>query len=49
MPGSGLGLSLVRHVVRAHGGRARVAAREGGGATVVIELPVPVNGGARAS
>jgi len=39
-PGSGLGLSLVRHVVRAHGGRVSVEAREGGGAAVVVELPV---------
>ena len=39
-PGSGLGLSLVRHVVRAHGGRVRVEAREGGGAALVVELPV---------
>jgi len=38
-PGSGLGLSLVRHVVRAHGGRVRVEAREGGGAALVVELP----------
>jgi signal transduction histidine kinase len=38
-PGSGLGLSLVRHVVRAHGGSARVEAREGGGAALVVELP----------
>ncbi len=39
-PGSGLGLSLVRHVVHAHGGRVSVEAREGGGAAVVVELPV---------
>ena len=38
-PGAGLGLSLVRHVVRAHGGTVRVEAREGGGAVVVVELP----------
>jgi signal transduction histidine kinase len=38
-PGSGLGLSLVRHVVRAHGGGVRVEGREGGGAAVVVELP----------
>jgi signal transduction histidine kinase len=39
-PGSGLGLSLVRHVVRAHGGRVHVERREGGGAAVVLELPL---------
>jgi signal transduction histidine kinase len=38
-PGSGLGLSLVRHVVRAHGGSVRAEAREGGGAALVVELP----------
>jgi signal transduction histidine kinase len=38
-PGSGLGLSLVRHVVRAHGGTVHVEGREGGGAAVVVELP----------
>ncbi len=38
-PGSGLGLSLVRHVVRAHGGSVRAEAREGGGASLVVELP----------
>ena len=40
-PGSGLGLSLVRHVVRAHGGSVRVEAREGGGTALVVELPTP--------
>jgi signal transduction histidine kinase len=43
-PGSGLGLSLVRHVVRAHGGRVRVEGREGGGTAVVLELPAAANG-----
>ncbi|HSD25714.1 MAG TPA: HAMP domain-containing sensor histidine kinase [Vicinamibacteria bacterium] len=38
-PGSGLGLSLVRHVVRAHGGSVQVEGREGGGTAVVVELP----------
>jgi signal transduction histidine kinase len=46
-PGSGLGLSLVRHVVRAHGGRVHVEGREGGGATVVVELPVAATNGDR--
>ena len=40
-PGSGLGLSLVQHVVRAHGGSVRVEARDGGGAALVVELPAP--------
>jgi len=44
-PGSGLGLSLVRHVVRAHGGRVHVESREGGGTAVVLELPAAEPGG----
>lgn len=38
-PGAGLGLSLVRHVVQAHGGRVAVEERDGGGTAVVVELP----------
>jgi signal transduction histidine kinase len=38
IPGSGLGLSVARHVVEAHGGRLHVEAREGGGTAVVLEL-----------
>jgi signal transduction histidine kinase len=38
-PGSGLGLSLVRHVVQAHGGSVRVEAGAQGGAAFVVELP----------
>lgn len=37
--GSGIGLSIVRQVVRAHGGDARIDSRPGEGTTVVIELP----------
>jgi two-component system phosphate regulon sensor histidine kinase PhoR len=37
--GSGIGLSLVRHVARAHGGRAYVESPPGGGASFVILLP----------
>lgn len=39
-PGSGLGLSFVRHVVEAHGGRVRVEPRDEGGTTVLMELPI---------
>jgi len=46
-PGSGLGLSLVRHVVRAHGGSVHVEGREGGGTAVVVELPASPAGEAR--
>jgi signal transduction histidine kinase len=43
-PGSGLGLSLVRHVVRAHGGSVRVEGLEGGGTAVVVDLPAGAPG-----
>ncbi|EPR41617.1 ATP-binding region ATPase domain protein [Desulfovibrio sp. X2] len=39
--GSGLGLSIVRRVAEAHGGRAWAANRERGGLAVFIELPLP--------
>jgi signal transduction histidine kinase len=48
-PGSGLGLSLVRHVVRAHGGRVHVEGREGGGTVVELELPAAPFGEERPS
>ena len=38
--GTGIGLSVVRHVVDAHDGRVRVDSRPGAGTTVTIELPV---------
>ena len=38
-PSLGLGLSLVRRIAEAHGGRARAENRLGGGALVAIELP----------
>jgi nitrogen fixation/metabolism regulation signal transduction histidine kinase len=37
--GTGLGLTLCREIVEAHGGRLRVANREGGGAVVTLWLP----------
>jgi two-component system, OmpR family, sensor kinase len=36
----GLGLSLVKRIAEAHGGRAYAANRDGGGARVGVELPV---------
>ena len=38
--GSGLGLSIVRSVVEAHGGALELEARDGGGLKVVISLPL---------
>lgn len=38
--GSGLGLSIVRAVVEAHGGAVDVASEEGKGATFTIRLPI---------
>ena len=38
-PGSGLGLALVRTIVRRHGGAVTIASREGQGTRVRIELP----------
>ena len=38
--GSGLGLSIVQHVVQAHGGRIAVESEEGHGATFTIYLPI---------
>ncbi|WP_437525514.1 HAMP domain-containing sensor histidine kinase [Sorangium sp. So ce726] len=39
--GSGIGLSLVRHVARAHGGSARVESEPGRGAVFTLWIPRP--------
>jgi signal transduction histidine kinase len=39
-PGAGLGLALVREVVAGHGGCVTAGAREGGGASLAIRLPL---------
>ncbi len=39
--GTGLGLTLCREIVDAHGGRLSIANREGGGAIVTVWLPQP--------
>ena len=38
--GTGIGLSVVRHVVDAHHGEVRIDSRPGEGTTVIVELPV---------
>ncbi len=39
IPGSGLGLSLVKHIVEGHGGRVAVDTQEGEGSTFTLHLP----------
>jgi two-component system sensor histidine kinase MprB len=42
MPGSGLGLSIVKHVAEQHGGRVWANERPGGGAAIGFEIPSAV-------
>jgi signal transduction histidine kinase len=46
--GSGLGLSLVRHVAQAHGGRVSVESRPGAGSRFTLHLPLGPAGAAGA-
>jgi len=45
--GSGIGLSLVQHIARSHGGRAWVESEIGKGASFFLALPVRVTTGAK--
>ena len=40
LPGSGLGLSLVKHIVHRHGGTVKVESSVGQGTHVIVELPI---------
>lgn len=42
--GVGLGLALVKSITARHGGKVRCEDRPGGGASFVVELPMPVTG-----
>lgn len=41
IPGTGLGLALVKHIVEGHGGRVAVESAPGKGSTFAIRLPLP--------
>jgi signal transduction histidine kinase len=43
IPGHGIGLWVVRHLVEAHGGRITVKSKRGEGATFVVLLPLAEN------
>jgi two-component system phosphate regulon sensor histidine kinase PhoR len=44
IPGTGLGLALVDHIVRAHGGRVEVQSAPGAGSTFALHLPLAHEG-----
>lgn len=47
--GMGLGLTLVKHIVEAHGGKIKVRSEEGKGSTFIMTLPIPADDGVKAT
>jgi len=47
--GTGLGLAIARAIIEEHGGRLSFVSRDGGGASFVIELPLPPAAGEEVS
>jgi signal transduction histidine kinase len=43
-PGIGIGLSIVKHIIEAHGGRVRVESEVGKGSRFILELPLAGRG-----
>jgi two-component system phosphate regulon sensor histidine kinase PhoR len=43
--GMGLGLTLVKHIVQAHGGTIKARSEEGKGSTFIMTLPIPPDDG----
>jgi signal transduction histidine kinase len=39
--GTGLGLPIVKQIIEQHSGTIHISSAPGGGATVVVQLPIP--------
>jgi signal transduction histidine kinase len=47
MQGSGLGLYIVAHIVKCHGGKIDVESRIGEGSTFTVSLPMDMSNGGK--